>query len=154
MRALVVYESMYGNAGAPTHRHGMPTIASRRLAAESARKAGSGLTMDPDAGGPGLRSWLEALDAEGVLAAAFDTRLSGMPALTGRASRAIARLLTRRGCRVLLTPESFLVDGRNTLLEGEAVRARQWGAQVGETARAAFAVSRLPRTLRPAAYPR
>jgi len=100
MRALVVYESMYGNtravatdiaaglsaalevtvvpatratwelvataglvvAGAPTHRHGMPTIASRRLAAESARKAGSGLTMDPDAGGPGLRSCPELSD--------------------------------------------------------------------------------------------
>jgi hypothetical protein len=192
MRALVVYESMYGNtravatdiaaglgaahdvtlvpatratrelvvtvglivAGAPTHLHGMPTIGSRRLAAESARKAGSGLTMDPDADGPGLRSWLEALDAEGVLSAAFDTRLSGMPALTGRASRGIARLLTRRGCRVLLTPESFLVGGQNTLLEGEAARARQWGAQVGETARAAFATSHLPQTLRPAAYPR
>jgi hypothetical protein len=89
-----------------------------------------------------------------VLAAAFDTRLSGMPVLTGCASWGIARLLTRRGCRVLLTPESFLVGGQNTLLEGEAVRARQWGAQVGEIARAAFATSHLPRTLRPAAYPR
>ena len=130
----------------------MPTIASRRLAAGSARKVGSGLTMDPDGDGPGLRSWLEALDAEGVLAAAFDTRFSGMPALTGRASRGIARLLTRRGCRVLLGPESFLVGGQNALLEGEAVRARQWGAQVGETARAAFATYHLPQTARPAAY--
>ena len=76
MRALVVYESMYGNtravavdiaaglrathevtlvpltratpeliaaadlivAGSPTHLHGMPTVASRRMAAETARK--------------------------------------------------------------------------------------------------------------------
>ncbi len=128
-------------AGAPTHRHGMPTIGSRRTAAEKAREPDSGLTLDPDADGPGLRAWLEALNAEGVLAAAFDTRLSGMPALTGRASRPIARLLTRRGCRVLLAPESFLVDGQNTLLDGEAARAREWGAQVGETARAAFASS-------------
>ena len=120
-------------AGAPTHLHGMPTIGSRRRAAETARKPGSGLTMDPDADGPSLRAWLEALDAEGVLAAAFDTRLSGMPALTGRASRRIARLLTRRGCRVLLEPESFLVSGQNKLLDGEAVRACAWGAQVGET---------------------
>jgi hypothetical protein len=120
MRALVIYESMYGDTRA---------VAS-------------------------LRASLEALDAEGVLAAAFDTRLSGMPVLTGCASWGIARLLTRRGCRVLLTPESFLVGGQNTLLEGEAVRARQWGAQVGEIARAAFATSHLPRTLRPAAYPR
>jgi hypothetical protein len=91
MRALVVYESMYGNtravavdiaaglrathevtlvpvtrvtrelvatadlivAGSPTHMHGMPTVASRRMAAETARKQGSGLNLDPDADGPG-----------------------------------------------------------------------------------------------------
>jgi hypothetical protein len=69
------------------------------------------------------------------------------------ASRGIARLLTRRGCRVLLGPESFLVGGQNTLLEGEAVRARQWGVQVGETARAAFATNHLPQTARPGRLP-
>ena len=180
MRALVVYESMYGNthaiatdiasglstayevilvpvnrasrelvagtelivAGAPTHRHGMPSIISRRIAAETAREPDNGLTMDPDADGPGLRAWLEGLNAEGVLAEAFDTRLNGMPALTGRASRPIARVLTRRGCRVLLAPESFLVSGQNVLLDGETARACSWGAQVGAAARAAFAASR------------
>jgi Flavodoxin len=138
-RELVVVAGLIV-VGAPTHLHGMPTIASRRRAAETARKPGSGLIMDPDAGGPSLRAWLEALGAEGAPAAAFDTRLGGIPALTGRASRGIARLLTRRGCRVLLAPESFLVGGQNKLLDGEAVRARAWGAQVGETARAALAI--------------
>lgn len=131
-------------AGAPTHRHGLPTVGSRRMAAETAREPDSGLTLDPDADGPGLRAWLEALNAEGVLAAAFDTRLSGLPALTGRASRPIARVLTRRGCRVLLAPESFLVSGQNMLLDGEAVRACAWGALVGEAARAALASSKRP----------
>ena len=140
-RELVVVAGLIV-VGAPTHLHGMPTIASRRRAAETARKPGSGLIMDPDADGPGLRAWLEALNAEGVLAAAFDTRLSALPALTGRASRPIARVLTRRGCRVLLAPESFLVNGQNTLLDGEAVRACSWGALVGEAAGAAFASSR------------
>ena len=140
MRALVVYESMYGNthavavdiaaglgathevtvvpvtrasrelvaaaglivAGSPTHMHGMPTVASRRSAAETARKQGSGLILDPDADGPGMRAWLAGLDAENVLAASFDTRLSGIPALTGRASRGIARLLRGRGCRLVV----------------------------------------------------
>jgi hypothetical protein len=175
MRALVVYESMYGNthavaidiaaglrathevtlvpvnratrvlvassdlivAGAPTHLHGLSTVASRRTAGESARKPGSGLTMDPDAYGPGLRAWLEELDGTGVAAAAFDTRLGGMPALTGRASRRIARLLARGGCRLLVPPESFLVDGQNELVDGEATRACAWGALIGETARQA-----------------
>jgi hypothetical protein len=175
MRALVVYESMYGNthavaidiaaglrathevtlvpvnratrvlvassglivAGAPTHLHRLSTVASRRTAAESAREPGSGLTMDADAYGPGLRAWLEELDGTGVAAAAFDTRLGGMPALTGRASRRIARLLARGGCRLLVPPESFLVDGQNELVDGEATRACAWGALIGETARPA-----------------
>jgi Flavodoxin len=177
MRALVVYESMYGNtrsvaidiaaglrathevtvvpvtrasrelvvaadliiAGSPTHMHGLPTIASRRSAAGTAGRPGSGLILDPDADGPGMRAWLAGLDAENVLAASFDTRLSGIPALTGRASRGIARLLRERGCRLVAPPESFLVSGKNTLLPGEAARARSWGALIGETADAAAA---------------
>lgn len=175
MRALVVYESMYGNthtvaveiaaglatthevtvvpvtragrdlvaaadlivAGCPTHMHGMPSVASRRSAVESARKQADKLTLDPDADGPGLRGWLAGLDGDTVLAASFDTRLSGIPALTGRASRSSARLLRGRGCRLVVPPESFLVSGQNVLLPGEAARARSWGALVGETAVAA-----------------
>jgi Flavodoxin len=179
MRALVVYESMYGNTrtvaldisaglsdthevtlvpvtratpelvaaadlivvGGPTHMHGMSTVASRQMAAEAARKPGSGLTMDPDADGEGLRPWLAGLSGKDVLAASFDTRLSGFPVLTGRASQGISRLLTIRGYRLLLAPASFLVSKQNTLVEGEAARARLWGALVGETARAAYAAS-------------
>ena len=175
MRALVVYESMYGNtravaidiaaglgathevtvvpvtrasrelvaaaglivAGSPTHIHGMPTAASRRSAAETARKHDSRLVLDPDADGPGMRAWLAGLDGENLLAASFDTRLSGIPALTGRASRGIARLLRGRGCRLVVPPESFLVSSQNALLPGEAARARSWGALVGETTAAA-----------------
>jgi hypothetical protein len=172
MRALVVYESMYGNthhvainvaaglrathevtlvpmaqvtrelvtaadllvAGGPTHMHRMSTAASRRMAAETARKQGSGLTMDPDADGPGIRCLLDGITAAGALAAAFDTRLSGVPAFTGRASRGICRLLKRQGFRLVAPPESFLVSKQNTLLDGEAERARSWGALLGAAA--------------------
>jgi hypothetical protein len=79
MRALVVYESMYGN----TH------------------------VIAP--------------------AAAFDTRIHGVPAFTGRASRGIGRLLKRHGYRLVAAPESFLVGPQSTLLDGEASRARRWG---------------------------
>ncbi len=82
MRALVVYESMYGNTHAV------------------AANVGSGLTLDPDAAGPGLRAWLTELNAEGGFAAAFDTQLSGVSAPTGRTAWGIARLLTRRGALV------------------------------------------------------
>lgn len=179
MRALVVYESMYGNthrvaisiaaglsathevtlvpvtqatselvdaadlvvAGGPTHMHRMSTSASRRMAVNAGREDGSGLTMDPDADGPGVREWLDGSATADALAVAFDTRLSGVPALTGRASRGISRLMKRHGFRPLAPPESFLVSKQNTLLVGEAERARGWGVLLG--ARAVDAASRV-----------
>ena len=169
MRALVVYESMYGNtqvtagniadglrgdyevtlvplaeataelvagadllvAGAPTHMHGLPSTSSRRMAAQAAAKEGSGLRMAPGARGPGMRDWLKDLGRRDGLAAAFDTRLNGVPAFTGRASRPIAKLLKRHGRRLVAAPESFLVGSQNTLLDGEAARARRWGMLLG-----------------------
>jgi hypothetical protein len=106
--------------------------------------------MDPDADGPGLRSWLAALRTVNVLAASFDTRLSGPPVLTGRASRSISRLLASRGCRLVLPPESFLVSKQNTLDNGEAARACSWGAMLGEAARAAYAPYQVLRATGPA----
>jgi hypothetical protein len=131
-------------AGCPTHMHRMPTVASRRAAAEAARKQDSGLNLDPDADGPGLRAWLEGLDAGHVLAASFNTRLSGIPALTGRASRGISRRLSSHGCRLVVPPESFLVSKQNVLLKEEPARARSWGALIGKAARAAYAADKRP----------
>ena len=51
--------------------------------------------------------------------------------ITGRASRAIARLLKRHGYRLVAAPESFLVSWETTLLDGEAGRARRWGMTLG-----------------------
>ncbi len=108
MRALVVYESMYGNThavasniadglcadyevvlvpvaeataelvagadllvvGGPTHLRGLSSAMSRRMAAEAAARDGSGLRLDPAAGGPGLRDWLKGLSDGHALAAA------------------------------------------------------------------------------------
>jgi hypothetical protein len=172
MRALVVYESMYGNTrlvasnianglrethevilvpvasvtaemaagadllvvGGPTHMHGPSTAASRQLAAKTAARPGSELTLDLDAGGPGLRDWLGGLAGGHAMAAAFDTRLTGIAALTGRASRGISRLLKRHGYWLVMPPESFLVSQRNVLLEAEASRAERWGAALGAAA--------------------
>ncbi len=197
MRALVVYESMYGNThavavsiaaglsarhdvtlvpvtratpelvagadllvvGGPTHMHGMSSASSRRTAADAARKEGSELVMDPDADGPGVRGWLEGFGSLGMpgrlgrldrldrlgghdaLAVAFDTRLGGAPLLTGRASRGISKLLARHGYRLFAAPESFVVSKQNTLLDGEAARARAWGATIGAAASDLYAPS-------------
>jgi len=169
MRALVVYESMYGNThvvageiadglrvgyevtlvpvaeataelvtgadllvvGAPTHMHGLSSASSRRTAVKAAAKDGSELRLDPDASGAGMRDWLHDIGRGDGLAAAFDTRINGVPAFTGRASRPIAKLLKRHGYRLVAAPESFLVTSQSTLLDGEAARARRWGTTIG-----------------------
>src|SRR5689334_10279090 len=99
MRAVVVYESMYGNThliadaigagleaafdvrvvpvshagpeliadvdlvvvGGPTHVHGMSRASTRKAAVQAADKPVGGLTVEPDALGPGLREWFGSL---------------------------------------------------------------------------------------------
>lgn len=172
MRAVVVYESMYGNTrvvaeaigaglqeehdvvvlpagqvdeavvdgaqllvvGGPTHAHSMTRRRTRDAAAEAAHKAGSGLELEEGATGPGVREWLASVGHLNVMAAAFDTRMHGPVALTGRASKAINRELARHGGLPLGEPQSFLVTRDNHLDPGEAERARQWGQQLGAEA--------------------
>lgn len=173
MRALVIYESMYGNThtvaqdigagladggattvevlpvgdvtpeklaaadlvvvGGPTHIHGMTTEMSRHQAVSSETIAheeekGHHLEVDPDAEGPGLRDWFDGIEqGQAKLAAAFDTRMHGPGALTGRASKGITKRLRRHGFITVAEPESFLVDHENALDPGEPGHAVQWG---------------------------
>ena len=172
MRAIVVYESMYGNThtiaeavadglrrstpdvavvpvgkasaelmqsadvvvvGAPTHVHGMSRPSTRASAVEAANKPETQLTLDADAHGLGVRDWLAVIGPSTALAAAFDTRMPGPSAFTGRASHAIDRHLRRHGFGRIAAPESFLVDKQNHLLPGESDRAREWGNALAAT---------------------
>lgn len=168
MRAVVVYESMYGNThlvaaaisqglvgggevsvvpvdeataelldgadllvvGGPTHAHGMSHASTRAGAVDAAKKPDSDLSLDPDAEGPGLRDWFSSLGPLDAEAAAFDTRMHGPPALTGRASKGIARKLRHHGLALLDEPMSFLVTKDNHLEPGEEAHARAWGEQL------------------------
>jgi hypothetical protein len=170
MRAVVVYESMYGNThlvadaigaglstifdvrvvpvvqaspavladadlvvvGGPTHAHGMSRAATRKAAVEAASKPVGGLTVEPDALGPGLRDWFGSLGRYPVKAAAFDTRVHGPAALTGRASKGVTRLLREHGFDVAAEPESFLVTKQDRLEPQETARAREWGTKLAE----------------------
>ena len=71
-----------------------------------------------------LRAQLDSLTShhlDGVAAATFDTRAHGPRFLTGAASRGIARRLEQKGAKLVLEPESFLVDGKEgPLAEGES----------------------------------
>jgi hypothetical protein len=168
MRAVVVYESMYGNThlvadaigtgletafdvwvvpvseadpaildgaglvvvGGPTHVHGMSREATRKAAVEAADKSASPLKLEPDAAGPGLREWFGSLGHYPVKAAAFDTRMHAPAALTGRASKGVARLLHAHGFEVIAEPESFLVTKQDRLEPHEITRAREWGTKL------------------------
>jgi hypothetical protein len=115
--------------GGPTHAHGMSRVSTRRGAAKQVRIEGSQLSLDHGAptAGPGLRDWLSSLGQLTAHAAAFDTRAEGRPAITGRASKGIARMLSEHGLSLLVPPESFLVTRHNQLRPGEEARAREWG---------------------------
>ena len=165
-RALVVFESMFGNTeavaravaaglsetvpvdvvevgsapiepdddvvllvvGGPTHAFGLSRTDTRHEAA--ARRDG----VLPVSSGIGIREWLEAARLRpGLATAAFATR-TAIRWVPGTAARAIGRRLRRRGLDVVVSPRSFHVTGiEGPLVEGELVRARDWGARVGET---------------------
>jgi hypothetical protein len=168
MRAVVVYESMYGTThliadaigaglgtafdvrvvavsqaaadvvagadlvlvGGPTHVHGLSRASTRKAAVQAADKPAGGLAVEPDALGPGLREWFGSLARYPARAAAFDTRMRGPAALTGRASKGVTRLLREHGFDVVAEPESFLVTKQDRLEPHERDRARDWGAKL------------------------
>jgi hypothetical protein len=116
--------------GGPTHAHGMSHASTRKGAVAAAEKAGSNLVLDEDAEGPGLRDWFDGFERIDTKAAAFDTRADIPPALSGRASKGIARRLRRHGAALVAEPESFFVTKENHLEPDEEHRAREWGVQL------------------------
>lgn len=168
VRALIVYESMYGNThliadaiasglgagttvapvdlaneglvgaaellvvGGPTHVHGMTRASTRQAAIAAAQEPDSDLTLDPDAYGEGLRDWFHEIGdrTNEQRAAAFDTRMPGPSAFTGRASKGIAKRLRHHGYDLVVEPESFVVTKENHLADDEVIRARQWGERL------------------------
>jgi hypothetical protein len=120
--------------GGPTHAHGLSRPGTRRAAVDAARKDPT-LRVVAGAAGPGLREWIDGLERrDGAIAAAFDTRLKAPAVLTGRASKAIARRLHRRGYTLAVAPQSFFVDGHNHLLDDEQTWAETWGVSLGVAA--------------------
>ncbi|HEX2904851.1 MAG TPA: flavodoxin domain-containing protein [Jatrophihabitans sp.] len=114
--------------GAPTHAWGLPRPSTRHAAANDS-KAGSP-PLEPHAQDPGVRELLARLPELECPAAAFDTRLDAPAAFTGRAGRAIAKGLRRRGASLVDRPRSFLVGKQNTLRSGQLEQARAWGERL------------------------
>ncbi|HEX6506766.1 MAG TPA: flavodoxin [Chloroflexota bacterium] len=141
MKALVVYDSKFGNtervarviaetlgAGEP-----VPTIP----AGEASERDLIGIDLLAVGGptqahglSPVLRDFLDGLSSGAVsdrLTVSFDTRLNWPRFLAGSAASAAAKRLTKKGARLLATPESFLVNGsKGPLAERELERAATW----------------------------
>lgn len=160
MKALVIYESMFGNTEQvaraiaeglgdlfevtladvrqmPSAREvdllvvGGPTHAFG-LSRPSTREdaARQGKTRD-GAAEVGLREYLDVSPMlDGIAAAAFDTKIN-KSFVPGSAARSAQRQLRRLGCRIVQPAESFRVTGTpGPLVEDELDRARRWAADL------------------------
>jgi flavodoxin len=150
MKALVVYDSKYGNTEkvARAIAEGLSCQALHFSEAGADALTGVGLLVvgSPTQGGrptTALNDWLRRL-LEGRLrdmhAAAFDTRLSAsesalplrlLMGVIGFAAPKLLRGLQSRGARPAAAPEGFVVQGKvGPLKDGELERARAWGARL------------------------
>jgi flavodoxin len=161
MKAVVVYESLWGNTAAiaraiaegigpdarafPTDEATAETLAGTdlvvagapllgfNLPTEDMRKSIGGNPTAPDADltHPSMRSWLGGLSRGSGRSAAFETRIWWSP---GSAAKKIAAGLEGAGYSTAAT-EKFLVTGRyGPLKDGEIERARAWGTRLARDA--------------------
>jgi flavodoxin len=163
MRAVIVYESLWGNtaavaraivdglgcdaralttdeatpevvAGADLLVIGAPVIAFG-LASEKTRDGIKDAERPPDTAHPSLKSWLESLTDGHGAAAAFETRLWWSPR---GATGTIERSLKASGYGIRAKAERFVVEGKyGPLRDGELDRAREWGRELADAMGAA-----------------
>jgi flavodoxin len=149
VNALVLYDSTYGNTEriAETVALALQESMSTRLAAvgdDDCAELLRGIDLLL-VGGPTHRRGISEPLADalagvddralgGVRVAVFDTRVHGTRVLTGSAAARLGRLVRRHGGRLVVPPESFVVQGvRGPLERGEAEHARDWTAEILRT---------------------
>jgi flavodoxin len=164
MKALVVYESMFGNTATIARTvadalgghfevtlaeaHAAPPAVGMDLVVVGGPTHAFGMTRPATradavrqgstaAADFGLREWLDGCPTlTGTPAAAFDTRMSSP--LFGSAAHKAHRRLRRLGCVTVVPPQSFRVSGTpGPLLDGELDRAVRWAESVAQAALAA-----------------
>ena len=162
MRAIVVYESHWGNTAAVAREIaagigdearalttgeataavvaeaelivvGAPLIGFRLPTEDVVRGLAAERSPEPaDLSQPTMRAWLAALPEGNARAAAFETRIWWS---LGSAATAILEGLERAGYRSIARPQKFIVKGRyGPLREGELEKAKAWGAELAQAA--------------------
>ena len=160
MKALVVYDTSYGNTSrvAEAIAKGLggnaTAIEVESLRPEHLADVGLLVVGSPTQGGrptASIREWIQTLPDQTLRAAAFDTRLSGgwlqrtALDLVGYAATHIEGALRKKGCIIIDDAQGFVVSaGEGPLAAGELERAAAWGAtlqaRVGETPEAVMGV--------------
>jgi flavodoxin I len=149
MKALIIYDSLYGNtekiaraiAEAITPSGEVRVL--RTGEANPAELASVDLLIvgSPTHGGratpavQGLLNKIPKLSLQGIKVAAFDTRRSTkLVAVFGYAAGRIARNLETKGGALIASPEGFFVTAtKGPLKEGELERAAAWAKGILET---------------------
>ena len=149
MKALIVYDSVYGNtekiaraiAGALTPSGEVKVLRAGEVNPSELESIDLLIVGAPTQGGratPPIQDFLNKLPesaVKGLNVAAFDTRLSTkLVGIFGYAAGKIAETLKRKGSTLILPPEPFFVKGRQgPLKEGELERAAAWAKGISES---------------------
>ncbi len=157
MKALVVYDSIYGNTEQIARAIGdalqsqadvqilrVGDVKPEHMVGLSLLVAGA--PTHGSMASPAMKAWLKALapnSLRGVKVAAFDTRMAVSdikPAIAaffvklfGYAAQPIANSLTKRGGTLVIPAEGFFVkDTQGPLKDGEIERAAAWSRQIAQ----------------------
>jgi flavodoxin len=149
MRAMVVYDSVFGNteqiAQAIGNALGSQKDVEVLRAGDVKPEHLTGLTLlivgSPTQGGrptPAIQDFLSKVSEAAISSinvAAFDTRLSTRwVGIFGYAAGRVADSLKRKGGTLIAPPEGFFVKGKEgPLKDGELERAKDWAKRIAET---------------------
>jgi flavodoxin I len=144
MKALIVYDSVYGNTEKIAKAIGGAITGEVKVLRMGEVDSSELKTLDlfivgsPTQGGrptPAIQDFLNKVsesDIKGINVAAFDTRFSTrLVGIFGYAAGKIADSLKRKGGTLILSPEGFFVKGKEgPLKEGELERAASWAQEI------------------------
>jgi len=149
MKALIVYDSVYGNtekiaraiAAALIPPGEVKVLRPGELNPSDLQSLDLLIVGSPTQGGratPAIQDFLNKIPEpaiKGLNVAAFDTRFSTkLVGIFGYAAGKIAETLKRKGGTLVLSPEPFFVKGRQgPLKEGELERAAVWAKRLLES---------------------
>jgi flavodoxin I len=148
MKALILYDSVYGNTERITRAIAEAVAPSGEVKVLRAGEANASelasidllIVGSPTHGGrptPAIQDLLNKVtqpSLNGINVAAFDTRSQAKLArVFGNAAGRIARYLTKKGGVLVVSPEGFFVAGtKGPLKEGELERAAAWAKGILE----------------------